>query len=515
MSDQRPPTPPQWAVRIQAERQTRGWGKRKMARELLRVIGSPEEERRIRSLARQLRNWELGKHFPRDWALAYATVFAMDEAELFGVAQTRDTFGKIMCGLMARRGVRLQEVAEHVGHDVAELARISHDLVPPGRALADRLDAVLGAEGRLSAKAPEDDPEDAPGGQPDVAAGPYPFGVPVVTVGATETVDDRDDDVRRRAALQFMIALGAGTAVPPGALEHLLSGIEDVLERPLDLAEWERAVQEYGPLMDSRPVGAMVKELAADIVTVGELLERHRGTQAVSGLLRVSAGLSGLLAEELDHLGERGSARTVWSTARRAADTSGDRDLAVYVRAREAQVGFYAVRPGQVISDLADSGIARAGGAPSPGLARAHAGLAVLAASQGDDRSARAELATVSDMTGDFTYGWRERNLSWLTAYVDVMAGDKGTDAAIDRALTLFPSGTLGPVTNLHLMRALNLVKNRDIDQGLSYGIAALQQGDPTGNMRRHLTGRILHELPDKARTLPAARELHTLTAVT
>jgi hypothetical protein len=79
MNDQqRPP----WAVRLRAEREAHGWNKREMARRLLHAAGYQHGS--VDSLARQVRGWEAGEHFPRDWASAYAAVFGMGEAELVG-----------------------------------------------------------------------------------------------------------------------------------------------------------------------------------------------------------------------------------------------------------------------------------------------------------------------------------------------------------------------------------------------------------------------------------------------
>jgi hypothetical protein len=76
---------PSWAVRLQAEREALGWSKREMARRLHDAAG--HEHAPVDSLARQIRGWEKGKHFPRDWAAAFATAFGMDEEELFGPRQ--------------------------------------------------------------------------------------------------------------------------------------------------------------------------------------------------------------------------------------------------------------------------------------------------------------------------------------------------------------------------------------------------------------------------------------------
>jgi hypothetical protein len=76
---------PEWAKRIQAEREARGWGKREMARQLFKAAGIPVGN--VSSLARQVSWHEDGAHFPRDWAGAYATAFEMSESALFGSSE--------------------------------------------------------------------------------------------------------------------------------------------------------------------------------------------------------------------------------------------------------------------------------------------------------------------------------------------------------------------------------------------------------------------------------------------
>ncbi|WP_131742730.1 XRE family transcriptional regulator [Actinomadura roseirufa] len=331
-----------------------------------------------------------------------------------------------------------------------------------------------------------------------------------------------DDDVKRRAAIQLLTAIGAGTAIPPGVIETILSGVEDVLGNRLDLDEWERILHEYPRQMNQRPVGSMIGDLAGDFITVGRLLKRSHAVAERTGLLRMSAGLAGLLAVELDDLGEWRVAETAWSTAGRSADASGDRNLAIWVRGRQAQVANYAGKSDRVISDLVGEAQYRAGKAPSNGLARAHATTAIMAAARGDDTAAHAALNDCKAVTGKMAgtgagnvvcSGWGEKNMWWTEAYVLALLGDQRAGAALDQALALYPSGTLGAVTNLHLMRALTLVKDRDIDHGLAYALAALEDGDAKGTMRRRLVGQIVDALPEKARTLPEARELRVLTS--
>ncbi|MFA1551056.1 XRE family transcriptional regulator [Actinomadura chokoriensis] len=333
-------------------------------------------------------------------------------------------------------------------------------------------------------------------------------------------IPDDGDNVKRRAALQLIAALGTGAAVPPGALEEILSGIDRATGRTVDVDEWEHTVHEYGQKVMVRPTGALIGDLTADIIAVGRLLDRPRSPRDQAGLLRVSGGLSGLLAIELGDAGEQRSARITWGTARRAADASGDRDLQVWTRGRAAQDAFWAGRPQEVVVALIDEAINLAGGTPSAGLARAYAARAYLAADRGDDRAAIASLNKVKEMAGRLPDGtqtvlaFRESQLRWAESYVLTRTGRSQAAAVLERAIACYPPGSAVPIKNLSLMRAEALVRAREVDAGLQEAITALQRHPDfsaagTGTLAAH----VLAALPDEARKLPAARELRALTS--
>jgi len=77
---------PAWAARLQAEREKRGWSKNELGRRMLREAKCPTTM--LASLVRSIRDWEKGKHYPRDWAVTYARVFDMDEEALFSKKRT-------------------------------------------------------------------------------------------------------------------------------------------------------------------------------------------------------------------------------------------------------------------------------------------------------------------------------------------------------------------------------------------------------------------------------------------
>lgn len=100
VEDERPP----WAVRLEAEREARGWSKPAMARALFRAAGLRPTSQQVRSLARQIRGYERGDHRPRDWADAYATAFELSSDDLFGPVNTEadndDVDRRTLLGLM-------------------------------------------------------------------------------------------------------------------------------------------------------------------------------------------------------------------------------------------------------------------------------------------------------------------------------------------------------------------------------------------------------------------------------
>jgi transcriptional regulator with XRE-family HTH domain len=84
MTDERP----EWAMRLARERALRGWSQKAMAARL-RAAATATERARLpspESLRRYIRDYEAGRHFPRDYSGLYCRVFAMTPAQLFGDA---------------------------------------------------------------------------------------------------------------------------------------------------------------------------------------------------------------------------------------------------------------------------------------------------------------------------------------------------------------------------------------------------------------------------------------------
>lgn len=399
-----------------------------------------------------------------------------------------------------REGDRAAAVGERVG-----------ERRPPAEAI-DRLDAVLGGDGRIVAlglRAAMAELAEVRGGTLDLKA---------------SACDE--DDVERRAAMRLLAGIGSGAAVPLPALEAVFAQIERVLDERVDLDEWERTVAEYTYLNARRAVGTLIQDLTADFLAVARLLDRGNSPRTQAGLFRVSAGLSGLLATEFGDLGDRRAARLSWRAARRAADASGDRDLAVWVRAKEADDARWMGTATSALAVQVNEAVAIAGGTPGYGLFRAHTVRAELAAGRGDHAGARAAMrdflrtmehlppsANAPDAAVSlFESGVGEAFLGWHEAYVRTLIGDERAGAVAERAIAGYPAEISGPVVLLRLMQAVNLVRSRDIGEGLAHAVASVEAVGMT-SARRHLVGQVLTALPERERGRDAARCLRELAS--
>ncbi|WP_433477266.1 hypothetical protein ACQPZP_09545 [Spirillospora sp. CA-142024] len=98
------PIPP-WAPRLAAAREARRWSKPATARALFRAAGLEPSKQQVTSLARQIRKYERGEHYPREWATHYAAVFETTEEELFGRSggsdDNEDVDRRTLLGLVA------------------------------------------------------------------------------------------------------------------------------------------------------------------------------------------------------------------------------------------------------------------------------------------------------------------------------------------------------------------------------------------------------------------------------
>ncbi|WP_424528764.1 hypothetical protein ACOZ38_03490 [Sphaerisporangium viridialbum] len=155
-----------------------------------------------------------------------------------------------------------------------------------------------------------------------------------------------DDDMERRAALQFLAGLGT-----LGTLGNLgISG--EPLRQLLDLSlgqahraleEWELACTDHLHALRTRPPAQVATDLLVDLLAVRRQLDTATPADAIE-LQRIMAALSSVHANALTRLADHGAAIRWWRTARQAADASGDLALRLMVRGEEAGHGLYGQR---------------------------------------------------------------------------------------------------------------------------------------------------------------------------
>ena len=341
-----------------------------------------------------------------------------------------------------------------------------------------------------------------------------------------------EDNVQRRALLQLLAALGVGGAIPVDALERLRGGLDAYMEPRADLAieDWERMAWEYGHVVIVQPTEQVVADLAVDIYEVHRLIKGTHTPLLRTGLMRVNAQLSALMADELHSLGQFGPAWRWWRTARDAADQSGDRDLRVWVRAREAINAFNSVRPTASVLALADEAVRIANGNASSGLAEAYKNRAYGMMRRGDESAARTALRDMrrafEELPGSITsdedslWGWPERVMHMAESWVYTSFGAPEAAIAQERALSQYPSSWRTEVTRAKLFQSITLIHDRDMDGGLEHALASIESLPDDSHRRRpsilRVVGQVLDALPDdRARTLPAARDLQAVMVST
>ncbi|MEO3811585.1 helix-turn-helix transcriptional regulator [Sphaerisporangium sp. B11E5] len=412
-------------------------------------------------------------------------------------------FGSALREFRKRSGMSLREIADRIRWHYSLIGKWEQGKNRPPADAVMALDKELGSGGELVARALH-------AAMADMRRG---------TIETNSESADKDDEMERRAAIRLLTALSAGAVIPPGVLEDVLAGTERALGERVHIDDWDRTVHEYDHLIATWRGGSLIKDLTAEVVAVGRLLGQRNPPLIQAGLLRVSARLSGMLAKEFGAVNDVRAARVAWRTARHAADDSGDRDLSVWIRTQEAGNAFWKKRPAGAAAELIDEAEAIAKGAPSAGLVYGHAVRTYLAVGRGDAPGAHAALGDLrrtfdrlpDHVTADHSgHGFPLEAVLWNETYVYTLLGDDRAGAVLDQALTTHPENTHG-LANLELMRAVSLVRDRDVTEGLQHAVTTLAASGSVAG--RHIAAHLLNTLPQKARTLPVAHELHTLMA--
>jgi hypothetical protein len=407
------------------------------------------------------------------------------------------------------RGLPQRDLAKSGLFDQAELSRWERGLAHPHPAHVERVDSTLDADGYLLALHAL-----------VIEVDQFRRG----RIDGSHQICDEEADMHRRAVMQLLTALSTGAIIPAGTVEMLFSGTSRAIAGHENAAvdDWEEIIWEYGYQWSMSRPGTLIASVAADCAEVSRMLTEKHSPLVRDGLLRVNAQLAAVLAVELNDIGDLAASLRAWRMARRSADASGDREVRVWVRSREAIYALWSGRPLAAASRLADDAIEIGTEKPGSGLIRAYDAKALICSVQGDKeqaRIARRDVERVFDRLPDSVtddhatplWGYPERNLRWLTACSAAFNADTRQSAqATEQAFALFPADFHGDMANLKLVHALNQIHDREIDDGLATCLSVTRAW-PISAARRRIITQTIDALPEKARDLPAARDLRAL----
>jgi tetratricopeptide (TPR) repeat protein len=339
------------------------------------------------------------------------------------------------------------------GPGLADAGRAGPGLAWPSLAGPGLTDAVLAGPGLAG-----------PGGAgaaAEVAADP-----------AALSVGEVDDDVVRRTLLRLMADPGApADGRFFGAIERIRRRLDEALlgatVSVAMLDHWEGVTGEYGRQYMTVPAMRLLCDVLLDLGDVRRMCEQRQPLEFVERLCRLAARLAGLAGMTMIDVSDHRLARSFFSTARTAADETGDRQLRAWVAVREALVPLHYGDPAQAAAgarasaDLAGSQPCVAGvmapvieARALARLARARAdrgmpgtvggrggaaGAEVRRASAALDRAHEALDRLPEEERRDTAFGYTERQLLFHQGDVLVTLGDyRGADDAFGQALRLY-----------------------------------------------------------------------------
>jgi hypothetical protein len=256
---------------------------------------------------------------------------------------------------------------------------------------------------------------------------------------------DEDDDELRRMLIRQMTAPGC-------RVDGRFLGAVDRIRRRMDealmggtisaamLDTWEQDVAAYGRQYMSVPALRLLCDVLLDLGEVRRMCEERQPLEFSERLCRLASQLAGLAGIVMLDLGDHRLARSLFRTARTAADETGDRELRAWVAAREALVPLYYGDPREA-AGLAGSAVDLAGrhlcvaAVMGPVIeARAQARVTALAghgrraavnrARAVLDRAADAVADLPAEQQADTALGYTERQLYFHSGDALVALGD-------------------------------------------------------------------------------------------
>lgn len=337
-------------------------------------------------------------------------------------------------------------------------------------------------------------------------------------------------DVDRRAFGGLLGGVAIGGVLVGAEAVQTRRGFSETLAFPasaVDAEEWEWTVHGYAQAAArAHARSELLPRLISDLDEVKSLIPRARSESLRVRLAEVGAELSGLAALSLASAGCWADAAAFWRTAQSAA---GDNDhLSCVLGGRRAIMNLYSPNSSVETLRIADSVIARADGNPSSGAANALAARAQVLALEGDRSGAQralSDLARVFEGLDDdvrsayhSVWGWPEHKLHNALSFVHSHTGNvRDASEAQDAAFSMLTLARSEARSQLECHQAVCMIVSGDPVQGARRAGEVFESLDPTlrnGHLRTSISF-ALDKLPERARKLPAAREVRALISST
>jgi hypothetical protein len=304
-----------------------------------------------------------------------------------------------------------------------------------------------------------------------------------------------------------VVAAAAAAPEPPADNEKVRRALEDALADGMMseglLDDWDASVARYGYRTRDTPSPLLLADLTADIADLRLAIARHRSASALPRLALTAARMSGLVCLTLVKAGDRQAWRRWGRTARHAAGEAADAPALAWVTAQEAYGYYYA---GDMSGAVVCAASAQAASRPACVGTVLAAALEMRAhAAMGDTAAAMTALGAAERIHGRLTgddlaasaFGYAESQLRFHAGDALTCLGNTGAAAPVlDRALQLCAPADYTDWAMIRLNRAVCLIRDGNVDEGLSYAAQTLaqldgvkRQGIITGRARELLAG--------------------------
>jgi tetratricopeptide (TPR) repeat protein len=306
---------------------------------------------------------------------------------------------------------------------------------------------------------------------------------------------DEDSDELRAMLVRQMAEPGSPRSQVDsrflGAVDRIRSRVDEALlsgtVSAALLDRWEQGALSYGRQYMTVPPLRLLCDVLLDLAEVRRMWAERQPLNVSERLCRLASQLAGIAGIAMLDLGDHRLARSLFRTARTAADETGDRQLRAWVAVRESLVPLYFGDPREA-ADLAAAAADLAGRHSCPAavmapVVRARAQARLITPGQSRGRAAleraRASLDHALDALADLSpekradtaLGYTERQLHFHAGDILVTLGDwQAAHRAFGRANELYASTEVLDRALVAFGQARCLLAADEPDQALALG---------------------------------------------